>query len=158
MGVKHLGVKDAGSSLDNADSLIISLNLVHIARLARDHGNQVQTKILRVEIGGERVREGLLLASRDLDIVTSSRNVADNGSAGMYARCQWLQRGQRASDQSYLDGFRLIVREIQDSLCCVPIDELDAEDLSIGEGCGDRDGKVGCCGRSLELFFDLVTR
>ena len=30
----HLGVKDAGSSLDNADSLVVGLNLVDIARLA----------------------------------------------------------------------------------------------------------------------------
>ncbi len=153
-----MGVKDTSSSLDNAHSLVVSLDLVDIARLARDDGNQVQTEILRMEIGGERVRKSLLLASRDLNIVTSSGDIADNGSTGVYARCQWLQRGQRAPDESYLDGFSLIVREIQNGLCRVPIDELDAEDLSIGEGCGDRDCKVGRCGRSLELFFDLGTR
>lgn len=136
-------VEEAGSSLNHADSLIISLNLVHVTCLARDNGNQVQTEILWVEIGGESVRKSLLLASRDLNIVTSSGDIADNGSTGMCARCQWLQSGQRAANESYLDRFRLIVREIQDSLCGMPIDELDAEDLSIGERCGDRDGKVG---------------
>jgi hypothetical protein len=131
----HLGVKDAGSSLDNADSLVISLNLVDIARLARDDGDQVQPEVLGVEIRGERVWERLLLASWDFDIVAGCSDIADNSCAGVKSRCDWLQRGQRASDESYLDRFCLIVRETQHSLCRVPIDELDAKDLSIGEGC-----------------------
>ncbi len=150
-----MGVKDAGSSLNYADSLVVSLDLVDIACLARDNGNQVQTEILWVEVGGERVREGLLLASWDLDIVASSGDIADNGSAGMESRCDWLQRGQRASNECYLDGLRFIVREAEHGLCRVPIDELDAKYLSIGEGCRDGGGKVGGCGRRFELFFDL---
>jgi len=133
----HLGVKDAGSSLDNADSLVVSLNLVDIARLARDNGDQVQTEILGVEIGGERVGKSLLLASRDFDIVAGSGDIADNSCAGVKSRCDWLQRGQRAPDESYLDRFCLIVRETQHGLCRVPIDELYAKDFSIGEGCRD---------------------
>ena len=152
-----MGVKDAGSSLDNADSLVVGLDLVHIPCLAREDGNQVQTEILRVEIRGEGVWEGLLLASWDLNIVTSRRDVADNGSAGMNARCKWLQRGQRAPNQSYLHRFRFIVCEAQYSLCRVSIDQLDAEDLSIWEGRSNRDGKIRGCTRSLELFFDLAS-
>ena len=128
-----MGVKDAGSSLDNADGLVVGLYLVYVACLAREDGNQVQTEILGMEIRGERIGEGLLLASRNLDIITSSCDIADNGSAGMKTRCNWLQSGQRAPNQSYLDRFRLIVREAQDCLCRVPIDELDTEDLSVGE-------------------------
>lgn len=138
----HLGVKDAGSSLDNTDSLIVCLDLVHVARLAGDHGNQIQTEILGVEICGEGVGKCLLLASRDLDIIAGGSDIADNGSAGMNARCQWLQRGQRAPNQSYLDGFRLVVCEVQHSLCRVPIDQLDPENLSIWEGSSDEYSKV----------------
>jgi hypothetical protein len=85
-----LGVKDAGSSLDNADSLVVSLNLVDIARLARDDGDQVQPEILGVEVGGERVGKSLLLASWDLDIVAGSGDIADNSCAGVKSRCDWL--------------------------------------------------------------------
>jgi hypothetical protein len=153
----HLGIKDAGSSLDNADSLIIGLDLIDIARQTRDDCDQVQTKILGMEIGGERVRKALLPASRDLDIVAGTGDIADNGSAGMNPRRQWLQRGQRAPDHSYLDGFRLIVRELQEGLCRVPIDQLDTKHLCVRERSSGRNGEVRCY-RSLELFFDLGTR
>jgi hypothetical protein len=154
----HLRVKDAGSSLDNADSFIVSLDLVHIPRLTRYNCNQIETKILGVQVGGEREGKCLLLASWNLDIITSSRDITDNGSAGMKSRRQGLQSRQRAPNDSYLNGFRLIVGEVQYSLCRVTIDELHAKDLSIWEGRGDGDGKIGRRGRSLELFFDLRTR
>jgi hypothetical protein len=86
-----------------------------------------------VEIGGECVWKGLLLASWDLDIVAGSGNITDNSCTRVKTGCDWLQRGQRASDESYLNRFGLIVCETQHSLCRVSIDQLDTENLSIGE-------------------------
>ena len=138
-----MGIEEAGSCLNNTDSLIVSLDLVDIARLARHNRDQVETELLGVQVGREGEWQALLLARWNLHIITSRRDIADNSSAGMGIEWQWLQSGQRAPNDRYLDRLCLIIGEIQQSLCRVSIDKLDAEDLCVGERGGDRDGEIG---------------
>ncbi len=78
----HLGVEDASSWLDDADSLVESLDLVDVTSLARDNGDQVETEINWVQVGSEGVGKSPLCASWNLDIVSGSSQVANNRSTG----------------------------------------------------------------------------
>lgn len=77
----HLGVEDARVRLDNADSLVESRDRIESTiGVAQDCG-QIEPQLLRVEFRGEVVGQALLLASRDLDIVPRSCQVADDTRA-----------------------------------------------------------------------------
>ncbi len=149
-------IKQAGSGLNDADSSIVSLDLIDGTSGAGNNRNQVEAKILWVEIGGEAERETLLLASRDFNIVSSRRQVADNRIGRMGSLWQLQERCQCAANNGHLNWLCLAVFEIQYCLGRVPVDQLDAKDFGGGEGCGDRDCEVGGCGRRLKLFLDLV--
>ena len=81
--------------------------------------------------------------------------IANNGSRGVSARSQWLQSRQCTPNDGNIYRLRLVVREIEERLCRVPIYELHAEDFGLGEGGGDRDSKIGHRWGRLELFFSL---
>ena len=149
----HLRVKDASRSLDNTNSLIESLNLINRTCLTCHNRNDVESQILRMEISSKTERQSLLLASRNLNIVSGMGEVADYGSRRMSARCQWLQGRERASDNRDVDWLSLVVGEIEESLCRVPVYELHTEDLGLWEGGRDGDGEVGHRWRRIELFF-----
>ena len=125
----HLRVKDASCSLNNTNGLIESLNLIDCTSLTSHDRNDVESQILRVEISGKTERQGLLLSSWYLNIVSSMGEVANNAGGGVTSRCQWLQSGKCASDDSYIYGLGLVVGEAEESLCGVSIYELHAEDL-----------------------------
>lgn len=108
-----------------------------------------------MEISCEAERQSLLFASRNLDVISCMSEIADNGSRGVSARSQWLQSRQCASDNGNIYRLGLVVREIEERLCRVPVYELHAEDLRLGEGGGDGDGEIGCRWGRLELFFSL---
>jgi hypothetical protein len=151
----HLRIKEAGSCLDNANSLVESLNLVNRTVGVGNNGDQLETEILWVEVDLESKRKSKLLASRDLSLISCSRQISNNARTGMGSICQWLQSRQCASNNSYPYGLLFFIDEIQKRFCRVTVDELDAEDFGAGEGSRDCDGKIGWHGRTLELFFDL---
>lgn len=152
----HLRVEDASGSLNNTDSLIESLNLINRTRLTSHNCNNIEPQILGMEISCEAERQGLLLASRNLNIVSRMGEVADHGGRWVSTRCQWLQSRQRASNDGYVDRLGFMVREIEECLCRVPIYKLHAEDLGLWEGSGDRDGEIGGRGWSAEFFFSSL--
>jgi hypothetical protein len=151
----HLRIKEASRSLNDTNSLIESLNLINRARLTSHHRNDIESQILGVEISGEAERQRLLLPSRNLNIVSCVGEIADNGSRGMTPSSQWLESGQCASNDGDIDRLGLVVGEIEEGLCRVPIYKLASEDFRLWEGGRDRDGKIGGCWGRLELFFSL---
>ena len=86
----HLGIKNAGSSVDYTNSLIESLDLVNCTGFARDDRDQIETKVLWVQVGGESIGKRLLLAGRNFYLITGSRQVANDASTGVRSRGQWL--------------------------------------------------------------------
>ena len=154
----HLRIKEASRSLNNANSLIESLYLINRTSLTSHNRNDVESQILGVEIGCEAEWQCLLLASRNLNVISRMSQVADNGGGRVSARRQWLESGQCASDDCDVDGLGLIVREIEQCLCRVPIYKLHTKDLGLWKRGRDGDSKIGCCWGRLKLFFNLEDR
>lgn len=151
----HLRIKEAGSCLNNTNSLIESLNLVDCTLGIGNNGDQLETKVLWMEVDLESKRKSEFLSGRDLSLISLSRQISNNACTGMGSRCQWLQSRQCASNNSYPYGMLLFISEIEERFCRMAIDELHAEDFGAGEGSRGCDGKTGWHGWTLDLFFDL---
>jgi hypothetical protein len=103
-----------------------------------------------VQLGGEGVGNSLLLARGDLDRVFLGSQVANNlGLASSFV-------GQRAGNETQANWLGLVVADGEASLRGMTIDELNTKDLSLGEGDGNLDVKVGRLG-VLDGLFDCLS-
>lgn len=103
-----------------------------------------------MQLGSEVVRQALVLACRHNHIVRRSGQVAYVAVRG--------QVPQGATDHLHTDRLCLGVDDGQDGLCCMAVNELDAEDLRIGE-CGlDGHAELGALVGSDGFFIDLMLR
>lgn len=118
----HLRVEDAGLRFHHAHSAIEGLNGEELALAVRQNGGQVQTEVLGVHLSGEAVADALLLTRGDLDAIARGSQVTDNLAL-------FIETPQAASDEVHGDGIGLVVREIDQRLGRVTVDELHAEDL-----------------------------
>jgi hypothetical protein len=139
----HLRIKEAGSCLNNANSLVESLNLVNCTVGVGNNGDQLETEILWVEVDLERKRKSELLAGRDLSLISCSRQISNNARTGMGSSFQWLQSRQCAPNNSYPYRLLFVIDEIQKCFCRVTVDELHTEDFGAGEVSRGRDSKIG---------------
>lgn len=133
----HLGVKDAGLGLNHAHSAIEGVNGEKLALVVSQNGGQVQTKILRVHLGGEAIADALLLSSGDLDGIARGGQVTDHLAL-------LSEVPQAASKEVHRDGIGLVVCECDQSLSRVTVDKLDAEDLRSRERRLRLDIEAGC--------------
>lgn len=123
----HLGVKDAGGGLDDGSQAVVSLDLEDLTLGVSDDSQKADNNILGLHVQNERERQRLGLASRNLDLVLDSGQVAkDTGPGGRILR-QWLCGRQRSADEGKLDWLNLMVRDLDDRLGRVPVDELDTK-------------------------------
>lgn len=133
----HLRVEEAGGRLHDADSLVVDRHRVEVVLAVLQNSHKLQAQILRVELGGEGVRDGLLGTRWDLDRVLLRGEVADDVAlSGLFLE-------QRSADDGDAYGSWLSVVDGQPSLGSVTIDELDTEDLRLREGHRDLDIEVG---------------
>jgi hypothetical protein len=128
-----LRIKDAGRSLDNADSLVGDTDLEDVSTLGSHNRAQLEAEVLGVHVQDEGVRKRLGLAGRDDGIVTDSAQVADNASRGVGILGKRLQSVERAANESELDGLLLVVCDLDHGLGRAAVDQLDAEDVGLGE-------------------------
>jgi hypothetical protein len=152
---KHLGVEDAGSRVDNADSLVECLDLVDVTSLAVYNGNQVQSELLWVKIGGEAVRETLLLACGDQSVISSDSQIAHNRHERIGSFWQWLHARQCTRNEGHRHGLSFIIDEVDNGFVRVTIYDLHTENLSCWELCRDRDGDTRWRRRVCNLLFGL---
>lgn len=147
----HLRVKNAGGSLNNADSLVVDGDGVEGFLRVLEHSYQLETHILGVHLGAEAVRDGLLLAGRNVE------RVALGGEILQDARFIAGVLEQRAADDGDADGLGLFIGDGQARLGGVAIDELHAEDLGLRKAGRHGDLEVGRLGLLDDLFdvFDL---
>jgi hypothetical protein len=126
----HLRIKEAGIRVNNRHRAIISLHGIECLILA-DDSCQVEANFLRVHVGLEAVRKSLLFTGRDLNRELLCGEIAHN------ARSLGIEIGgpKTPSNELHSDGFGLLVGEGDQGVGRLPIDELDAKDLSIWEGC-----------------------
>lgn len=120
----------------------MSLDLEDLALGVSDDGQKVDNDILGLHVQHERERQGLGLASGDLNVVLDSGQVAKDPGRWWRILGQRLCGGQRSADEGELDWLVLMVRDFDDRLCRVPVDELDTK-ARVGEVCGDIDLQVG---------------
>lgn len=129
----HLRVKEAGGGLDNGRLAIVSGDLEDVALLVGEDGQQTQTNILRHHIEGKRVRNRLGLAGLDLQAVLHGREVAHDALVGGGALGQVLGGPQGAIGKDDLDGVVLLVGDLDQSGRGSAVDQLDAQDVRVGE-------------------------
>lgn len=152
----HLGVKDAGGGLDDASQTVVSLDLEDLTLGVSDNGQKADNNILGLHVQNERERQRLGLASRNLDVVLDSGQVAKDTGHWVRILRQWLCGRQRSADEGKLDWLILMVRDLDDRLGRVPVDELDTK-ARVGEVRGDIDLQVGNIrsgiGRGLRILW-----
>lgn len=138
MGHLQLRVEDAGVWFDDGDCSIESWEGEESILRAHD-GGQVQSQILWVHVGGEAERQALLLARRYLDSILVGCQVANNAR-----RRGGIRSPQTAPDE--LDGnwVGLFIGERENRLGLLAIDQLDAEDFSVGEAGFNSDSDCRC--------------
>jgi len=141
----HLGVENADGRLHDRDRLVEGRDGEESLLGVLEHGHELQTQVLRVHLGGEGVRDGLLLAAGNGQAVALAGQVAQD--AGVGARV--LEQG--AADERHGDGGGLLVLEGEAGLGGMAVDQLDAEDLRLGPAGRDGDLDVG----RLRVFADL---
>lgn len=124
----HLGIKDTSIWFDDHDSLIEGLYCDRCSLIRGQHDGQVQLQFLRLQFRRKFVLDALALTSRDLNAVAGSCQVANDSGA--------LWRGRRevggpegAADEDNGNRFGFFIGDRKNSLSCLAIDKLDAEDL-----------------------------
>lgn len=140
-GYIHLRIKDAGRRLNNADRFIVDGNSVEGILAVLQDGYELQAHILRVHLSAEAVGDGLRLARGDLDRVALGSQVAED------VRLWASILDERAANDGNANWLGLVVCDVDNGLGCVPIDELDTENLRLREFGGDGDLQVGRLGR-----------
>jgi hypothetical protein len=128
-----LGVEDAGIRLNDTDSLIVRLNSEELTIAIAQNCSEVQPQVLGVKLRGKAVAETLLATSRNLDIVASSSQVAEN--TGISLRIG-ICAPETATNEVDSNGACLVVRIGEKGLGWAAIDKLDAKYLSSREGRG----------------------
>ena len=109
----HLRVKKARCSLHHRNRLIIRLNLVNLSLLVRQHRNEIQLQLRRIQIRNKVIRKTGSLTSRNLDIISSTCQVTNDASPRRCVGRKGLGRDEGATDECNLDGFGLVVGEVQ---------------------------------------------
>lgn len=130
----HLGVEEAGRRLDDGGSLVISLELVDSTLGVGDDSNYLEKNILGLHILGESKGQLLLGTSRNLEAVLHGRQVAHDALVSRGIGSAGLGGDERAANHGDGDGLRLMVGDLDEGLGRSAVDELHAEDVSVGEG------------------------
>lgn len=142
----HLRVEEAHGSLNNRDSAVESRVGVQHAGVVLEDGGQVEGQVLGMHFGSKAVGGSLLLASRNQKVVLAESQVADS-----------LGAHKGTANEAQVNRSSLMVGDGQDGVGRVAIDELDTEDLRVGERNRDGDVQSGSLLdiRILNLFYGL---
>jgi hypothetical protein len=129
----HLGVKEAGGSLDDGSRTVVNQDLVEVASRISNDSRELNADLLGLHILSKRERKLLLLASRDLNVVLNRGQVAHNTGITGAVLGKLLHGVERASDEGDIDSIGVIVVDLDDSLRRTTVDELDTEDVGFRE-------------------------
>lgn len=144
----HLGVEQAGGPFNNGDGLVVGGDCENGVLGVPQNGDELETEILGVELGGEGVGHSLLSAGGDLNRVLLRGEVAHD----LRLAIGLLEK--RATNDAYANGLGLIVGDGQTRLGDMAVDHLDTKDLALRERGRDLDVQVRCLG--LRDFLDIL--
>lgn len=142
-GYVHLRIEEAGWGLDNADSLVVDWDGIEGVFGVLQDSHELQAQILGMELSAEGVGHRLLSAGGNLQRVALGGEVAHN----LALTGDLLN--QRTADKRNANGRWLVVGDGQTRFGDMAVDELDAENLRLGERDGDGDLEVRRLGSTL---------
>lgn len=151
-----MGIEEAGGSLDNGGAALIRRHLEDDALGIGEDGKQAQAHILRVHVEHKRVGERLCLARLNLQAVLHHGQVAHNALVGGHIVGEVLGRPQRAVGEEELDGAIFVVGDLDEGRRGAAIDQLEAEDVGVGERGSDVGVEGGGLGSSSRLGNRLL--
>lgn len=146
----QLRVEDAGIGFDNGDGTVEGRKREE-GVLRANNGGQVQSEILWVHVGGEAEGQALLLSRGDFDGILVGCQVANDAR-----RRSWIGGPQTATNELNGDWIGLFIGEGEDGLGLLAIDQLNAEDFSIGEAGFNCDGNCRRLCWVFDHFCDLL--
>lgn len=129
-----MGIKDVSGSLDDAGDAVVGLDLEDLAGLVGDDGQELQADVLRHHVENEVEGHGVLGTGGDGDVVADGRQVAEDGGRSRGVCGQRLGGHELAADEGDVDGASFVVGDVNEGLGGPAIDQLDAEDVGLGEG------------------------
>lgn len=155
----HLRVEEAGGSLDNGGAALIRRHLEDGALGIREDGKQAQAHVLRVHVEHKRVGKRLCLARLNLQAVLHDGQVAHDALVGGHIVGGVLGRPQRAVGEEELDRAVLVVGDLDEGRRGAAIDQLEAEDVGVGErglDLGVEGGGLGSSGRLGNRLLEIA--
>ncbi len=157
----HLGVKDAGGSLDNAGRSSMGLDLEDLASGVGDDGRDIEDDILGIHVEDESERHRVLFAGRNRHAIAQAGKVANDGSGLGGALGQRLGGLEEPTDKCDVKRAILLVLDLDERLGGAAINKLHAEDVGLGEGGHElglegRRGGRGLLGGGIGLFAVAV--
>lgn len=147
----HLRIKDARVGLDNLDSTVESLLRIELVAFSND-GSQIQTKLLRMHVGLERIWEGLAFSRWDNNAILLAGQVAHDTSTCL------IEIGSPKTSSNELNRYwlRFLVGNGQLNIDWLAVHDFDAEDLSIWELGSDLHIQDGACRGIFKFFVDVL--
>lgn len=145
-------IEKAGGSLDNGGAALVGRDLEDGALGVGEDGEEAQTDILGHHVEHKRVRERLGLARLNLQAVLHDRQVAHDALVGGDVLGEVLGRPQRAIGEEELDGAVFVVGDLDEGRRGAAIDQLEAEDVGVGE----RGSDVGIEGGGLDHLLSRL--
>lgn len=133
----HLGVKEAHGSLDDGGQVVKGRDLEDVALGAGDDSGELDADVLGLHVEGEGVGEALALAGGDLDVVLDGGEVVDDALVGGGVLGEVLGGDEGAGNEGDLQGPVLAVVDLDEGVGRAAVDQLDTEDVGLGEGRGD---------------------
>lgn len=124
MRSSHLRIKDAGRRLDDADNVLENGKGVDDLLGSQNESSQAQCQIGGVHIQLDRVRNELLLTSRDLGLVLGHGQVAHRFTS--------LDIEKLACNDVDIDGLGLVVGDVDGGIGEFSVDESHTK-LRVGE-------------------------
>jgi hypothetical protein len=123
----------------------VGRNSEDVALGVGDDGQKLDAHLLGLHIEGEGIRERLLLARLDLQLVRDRGQVPQDALVGRGCLREGLGVHEGTRDKGDLDGAGFLVVDLDEGLGRAAVDEVEAEDVGIGEGGDDvgiEDGRV----------------
>lgn len=150
-GNAHLRIEEARRSLDNGGRGVCGLDLVDAARGVGEDGDELDVDVLGVHVLREGVGQVLLLAGGHLNVVLGGGEVADDGLVGEGVLGEPARGHEGAGHEGQLDRVGVVVGDVDEGARRAAVDELNAEDVGLGEAGRDfgeegRGGWVGGAG------------
>ena len=147
-GGLHLRVEEAGGRLDDARGAAVGLDLEDlVGGGVGDDGDQLDDDVLGHHVEDELEGQLVLLAGGDGDVVAHGRQVAQDGGGGGGVVGQRRGGLELAADEGDFNWGVLVVGDLDQGLGDAAVDDLDAEDVGVGEGRLDVGLEVGLPGR-----------